>query len=73
MRASMRVCSEQRVKERRLCEPLLGDARQLVSGLEDRIMVHQSENRGNEWQSNEGLDVFAWHAVKYQLECVFAI
>ena len=50
--------SEQLVKERRCCEQLLDDARQLVSGLEDKVMVHQSAHTG----TGEGKDVgHAWH------------
>ena len=50
--------SQQLMKERRCCQQLLDDARQLVSGLEDRVVVHQSAHIG----TGEGEDVgHAWH------------
>ena len=50
--------SEQLVKERHCCEQLLDDARQLVSGLEDKVMMQQSTNTS---YGNGRKDCHSWH------------
>ena len=51
--------SAQLVKERRCCEQLLADARQLVSDLEDKAIIHQNVHTG----TGAGKDVVGhtWH------------
>ena len=51
--------SAQLVRERRCCERLLHDARQLVSDLEDKVIIHQNAHTG----TDAGKDIVGhtWH------------